>query len=413
MSDYVWVDEESQLAKVVRALEDAPRFAVDTEFHREGCYWPQLALIQVATIEQVWLIDTVALDPAPLNGPLSSGATVVMHAPDQDLIALYATSGAVPTNVFDTQLAARLLGVPTPSLDTLVGRFTEHRLPRSNQMANWLERPLGKAQQRYAAADVAHLLELADTLGSALAERGRLGWLDAEMAATRGAQGHFEPAEAWRRVKDLRKLNDDARVRAMAVAAWRETEAQRRDSPVRHVLSDIAVTSIAQRDPGDARALEKVRGLRGSLGKRQSEGILAALRGAGEFRPAAETFAAEARSRARVPPELRPMVALTTAWIDELARRTHVDVTLLATRAEVEALLVGLHTTGAPTGPLSEGWRAEVLGDSVRRLAAGETALRFAEGAGLVEVQFLPNGPAGGRLAQPHHDGSSASVEHS
>ncbi len=387
MSDFVWVDEPAQVAQVARELTAAPRFAVDTEFHREGCYWPKLALIQIATERDLWLIDTVALDPSPLAEAFANDATVVMHAPDQDLIALYATSEIVVAPVFDTQLAARFLGMPTPSLDTLVDRFTQHRLPRSSQLANWLERPLGAAQQHYAAADVAHLLELADTLGDALAERERTGWLAAEMAATRDPREHFDPALAWRRVKDVRKLNDDARARAMAVAAWRETEAQRRDAPVRHVLTDIAVTAIAQRNPRDAAQLDKVRGLRGSLGKRNAAGILAALADAHRFEADAEAFAADARSRARVPPELRPLVTLASAWVDELARRQEVDVALVATRAEVETLLVGLYADGTSQGRLGEGWRAALIGDSVRRLLEGDTALGFERRSGLVEVR--------------------------
>lgn len=388
MNDFRWVDEPAQLASVVAELEAAPRFAVDTEFHREGCYWPKLALIQIATEQHLWLVDTLAVDAAPLAAAFATDASVVMHAPDQDLIALFASSDITPTNLFDTQLAARFVGVPTPSLETLVSRFTEHRLPRSNQMANWLERPLGAAQQRYAAADVAHLLELADTLGDALAERGRLGWLEAEMATVRHASEHFDPAQAWRRVKELRKLNDDGRARAMAVAAWRETEAQRRDVPVRHVLADIAVSAIAQRNPRDAQALTKVRGLRGSLGKRNAEGILAALRRASDFAATAEAFADESARRARVPPELRPAVVLASAFIDEVARREQVDGSLVATRAEIETLLVGLHTQRTSHGRLGEGWRADLIGDSVRRLLAGDLALGFSPGEGLVEVEL-------------------------
>jgi len=159
-----FVDTEAELAWVVEQLLVQPRYALDTEFHRERTYWPKVALVQIAWPGELVLIDPLAVDLAPLRALMDSDALAVLHAASQDLEVLELATGAVPRRLFDTQIAAGFLGMSTPSLASLHERELGVQLPKGNRLTDWLERPLKPAQKEYAAADVERLLDEAPTL---------------------------------------------------------------------------------------------------------------------------------------------------------------------------------------------------------------------------------------------------------
>src|SRR5690242_5373324 len=169
-----WVDDASKLAALVEELADEPRYALDTEFHGERSYWPRLALIQIAWPNGLALVDPLAMDPAPLGEVLSGPGTMVAHAADQDLAILERACGAVPTTLFDTQVAAGFCGLGTPSLAATVEKLLGSRLAKGDRLTDWTRRPLRVEQHAYAAADVEHLLALHDELVRKLTATGRL-----------------------------------------------------------------------------------------------------------------------------------------------------------------------------------------------------------------------------------------------
>lgn len=378
MPGYRIVDTDRALQEVVDALLEQPRYALDTEFHRERTYWPKVALVQIAWPGDLVLIDPLVVDLSPLRPVMESDALAVLHAASQDLEVLELACGAVPNRLFDTQIAAGFLGMSTPSLASLHERELGVALPKSSRLTDWLERPLGDAQLDYAASDVERLLEIHDRLSEQLEVRGRTGWAadECEIMRTRW-RGPRDPDEAWRKIKEARHLKGRALTIARSVAGWRERRAAEIDQPVRFVLSDIAVVGVAQSAPKDVEALAKVRGVdkglaKGSLGPAILDAVAEGV--ASDWRPPRPP------KRPADTRDLRPAVALVAAWVNQLARDRELDPALLATRADVEALV-----RGDDDARLATGWRAELAGGPIRRLVAGDAALAFEDGAVVLE----------------------------
>ncbi len=168
-----WITEQHQLDALVDELAATEAYGVDTEFHRERSYYPRLALLQLAWPSGVALVDALAVDLRPLARVLQGPGVAVLHAAEQDLEVLERACGAVPSRLFDTQVAAGLLGFSSPSLGTLVERVLGVRLAKGDRLTDWTRRPLTDEQLRYAAADVADLPLLHQRLAELLEERGR------------------------------------------------------------------------------------------------------------------------------------------------------------------------------------------------------------------------------------------------
>jgi ribonuclease D len=365
-----WIDSPAALDEVCRALAGADAVAMDTEFHREKTYFPHVALVQLAWDDGLALVDPLAVDLQPLAPVLTGSAVTVAHAAEQDLEVLDRSCGAVPRELFDTQVAAGFLGFSTPSLSTLVSDLVGVRLPKADRLTDWTRRPLSATQRKYAAADVTHLLELRSIICERLERIGRLEWARQECALLLARQKPTDPTIAWWRMKDARSLRGTTRGVAQAVAEWREREAMRRDLPARFVLSDMAMASLVHRSPTTREQLAETRGLDAkSLRPPMVEGVLEAVARGAALPP----------EQLRLPPtddltrELRPAVALVASWIAQLARTVRIDATLLATRSDIAALL-----RGDPDARLATGWRSHLVGEPIRRLVDGEAALAFA-----------------------------------
>lgn len=362
-------------------LADQPRYALDTEFHRERTYFPKLALVQVAwagdTRQELALIDPLAVDVTVFAKVFASDALCVIHAAQQDLDVLTHACGSVPRRLFDTQLAAGFTGYGTPSLVSLLQGEIGVTPAKGDRLTDWLRRPLSDAQCQYAAVDVEFLLEVEEQLSAQLADSGRTEWANAafEELLSKPVSG-ANPDDAWLRLKDARSLRPRARSVARSVAAWRERRAMRTDVPVRQVLPDLAVLGVSQRAPTSLRELAQARGVderhsRGGI----AEEILEAVR---EGRDADAPDAPKTNDD--LDRNLRPAVALISAWVGQLARDERIDAALLATRADIVALL-----RGDDDARLAEGWRATLLGEGIRRLVGGQAGLTF-DGEGRLEL---------------------------
>src|SRR4051794_39600546 len=169
-----WVDTDSAFADIIDELAEAEVFGIDTEFHRERTYYPQLALVQIVWGDEIALVDPLAVDMKHFSRALDGPATVVMHAASQDLEVLDLVCGSLPTCLFDTQIAAGFSGHSLPSLLSLVEREFGVRIAKGDRLTDWLRRPLTDDQKTYAAADVTYLLQLHERLTEQLEARGRL-----------------------------------------------------------------------------------------------------------------------------------------------------------------------------------------------------------------------------------------------
>ena len=367
--------DSERLADLVAEACTMPRYALDTEFHREQTYYPRLGLLQLAWSDRVLLVDPLATSSEPLADLLASPATAVMHAPDQDLEILQQVVGRIPNRLIDTQTAAGFCGVRSPSLRDLLARFLDVDLPKGDRLSDWLRRPLASKQLAYAANDVRHLPALSDRLASELAGRGRLDWCEEECERLRRrAFSQRRPEDAWLRVRELRRLPKRSHPMALAVAAWRERRAAHLDIPARYVLSDLALATVVQAAPATRAALGGVRGVdtRAVAGPAGAE-LLAVIDEARRNPP-------EVRRPPSAPgrANLQPVVSLASAWLSQVARDDALDPALVATRADLESFI-----EGDPESRLASGWRFEHYGTRISELVAGNAAVALEPGGTL------------------------------
>jgi len=385
-SGYRIVETDEALDDVVDQLLDTDRYAIDTEFHRERTYYPQLALIQIAWPGDLVLIDPIAIDPGPLAEVFRTDVEAVLHASSQDLEVLELATGAAPSRIFDTQIAAAFVGMRTPSLASLHDQLLGLKLAKANRLTDWLRRPLEPAQQSYAASDVEHLLEIQDILIEQLEASGRLGWADdeCELVRQKGLSVR-NPQEAWLRIKEARSLGARARTAAQQLATWREETAQERNIPVRHVLPDLAIVALAQKAPTDAVDVSKTRGMeRRSVSKRDAAEIVRVIAAAKDMDPP------QAQPRkSSGGPDLRPAVTLIAAWMSQYADDMNLDPAMLGSRNDIEEFV------RSGDSRLAHGWRHDLVGSPIRSLLAGDAAVAF-DGDGRVIVEKRSHEPING-----------------
>lgn len=356
-------------------MSSVDRYAIDTEFHREKTYYPQLALVQISWQDRIVLIDPLAIDPRRLGRIFDSNALAVVHAAQQDLEVLRHSCGVAPRRIFDTQLSAGFLGYSTPSLASLVQSEFKIILPKADRLTDWLRRPLSEAQIAYAASDVEFLLQLHDRLSERLNAQGRQEWAEQACEELRiRPYGPADPTLAWLKIKEVRALRGRARGVAQSVAEWRERKAMAADIPPRRVISDMALLAIAQKMPISETELLQSRGIEArQLGGTIVRDLLNAV-----LEGVTRDQRAPSNESEDVDRDLRPAVTLISAWVGELARQHQIDVALLATRSDITALL-----RDQPEARLAQGWRAHIVGDDIKRLVSGRAGLSFDSHGGL------------------------------
>ncbi len=370
---YDWVDTNDGARKFVSNSLGAGTYFLDTEFHREKTYFPQLALVQICVGDSITLIDPTTIDPEILKPLLEGPDLCVLHAAQQDLDVLSQTVGAVPSRILDTQILAGFLGHSQPSLASLLQIFLKISLPKGDRLTDWLRRPLTRDQLSYAASDVAHLPALLDIMVTRLTDNGRLAWAEEACEELRLRRtGPQAPEDAWLRVKDIRTVKGKSRWVARSVAMWRERRAMDLDIPPRHVLSDIAVLGIAQRSPRTPEELLQCRGVDNRhVNGAQGKALMNAIRdGVDDSKTGDLSFPSS--DTEDLDKSLRPAATLVSAWITELARQSDLDVSLLGTRRDINDLL-----SGSAQARLRHGWRAEIVGRDIEDLVAGRKALTF------------------------------------
>jgi ribonuclease D len=368
MRDVTLITSAEQLSAAVFRMRGATRLAIDTEFMRERTYYPQLCLVQVASDTDCVLVDPLnGLDLGELLSLLAEpGRIKVVHAARQDLEVLYLAGGRVPLPVFDTQIAAALVGLaPQIGYAELVARRLGHSIDKGQTRTDWSRRPLSPEQLAYAADDVHHLLELHTSLLTELQQRGRRHWLD-EDASVYADETLYrtEPAEAWRRLKGIGRLKPAQRAVARELARWREERAIASDRPRGWILHDEALLAIAAAAPRSLDELATVRGLQPTVLRKRGEellGIVEAARGKDE-EPEADL------PGRRLEPDESALVGRLLDEVREESGRLGISAELLATRRDVEALVRDQRDQRDPA--LLRGWRRGAIGERLLALVA-------------------------------------------
>src|SRR3954471_14445934 len=252
-----------ELAAACTRLVKHDFITVDTEFLRETTYFPILCVAQMASSDEAVVDDPLAegIDLTPFFKLMANEKILkVFHAARQDIEIVWHQAGLVPHPVFDTQVAAMVLGYgDSISYDQLVQRITGDTLDKSHRFTDWSRRPLTPAQLKYAVTDVTHLRDVYKALAADIAKRKRDQWVDEEMGILTSPETYrMDPENAWQRLKTRARKPKELAV-LMEVAAWREHEARARDVPRGRVLKDEVIGDIAVQAPT---TLEKLAGLR-------------------------------------------------------------------------------------------------------------------------------------------------------
>jgi ribonuclease D len=365
------------LAQACARLAKHPYVTIDTEFLRESTYYPILCVMQMASPDEALVVDALApdIDLAPFFALMADERVLkVFHAGRQDIEIIWHRAGLIPHPVFDTQIAAMVLGHgDSISYEQLVQRITGDHLDKSHRFTDWSRRPLSKAQIAYAISDVTHLRDVYLALSADLAKRGRTEWVNEEMEILTSPETYrAEPESAWQRVRTRARKPKELAV-LMEVAAWREREAQSRDVPRGRVLKDDALGDIAVQAPTSLEKLAALRSLpRGFERSKWGEAILEAV---------ARGLARDPKSLPRIE---RSRAAVNGAAIVELlkvllrmtAERHAVAAKVIATVDDLERIA----SDDDADVPALRGWRRELFGEKALALKSGRVALAIDKG---------------------------------
>jgi ribonuclease D len=372
------ISSTSDLAGACERLARHPFITVDTEFLRETTFWPKLCVVQLASLDEAVVVDALAegLDLAPFFELMANEQVLkVFHAARQDIEIVWHLAGIVPHPVFDTQVAAMVLGHgDSISYDQLVQRLTGQVLDKSLRFTDWSRRPLSMAQITYAEADVTHLRDVFVKLDADLAKRGRSEWVSEEMAVLTSPDTYRqEPEHAWERLRSRARKPKELGV-LIEVAAWREREAQGRDMPRSRILKDEVIGEIATQQPTTPERLAQLRSIpKGFERSRAGEQILEAVKAGLERDP--KTLPRIERER-----PLSNGASATVELLKVLLRMTSeqhgVAAKIIATVDDLEQIA---SEDEAEVGAL-RGWRRELFGERALALKAGRLALAMQRG---------------------------------
>ncbi len=393
------VVEPDDLAELCTDLRAAGRFGIDMEFSRERTYYATLELVQVASPDQLAIVDPLRIeDLSPLFDLVADpDVECVFHAGSQDLEIMYQAAEREPRRVFDTQIAAALVGFGDQTrYDILVRKMLNRKLSKHQSTTDWAKRPLSEEQVAYALDDVRYLLPLRDALAERLDKEGRSGWVAEEMQHLEQAATYIkDPESLLRGIKGFGKLDGEQLAILRELAVWRTELAQRRNQPIRWVVPDDVLLAIARRKPSKIEQLTELRRLSQKVAEREGAEILERVKRArslpSDDRPQVRAFEAEDRV-------IDAVVELLDVWVRQRAHDTGVAASYLGTRKHitelVRAVRAGTHESDPPE--LLRGWRRELVGDELVDLAEGRTGIAVDPSTGRVHPVAHPGEARGG-----------------
>lgn len=362
MPDAIWIDDQTALGDLARALEPQTWIGVDTEFLRERTFFPKLCLLQLSAGSGIWCVDTLwggSLDPliASLTAPT---IRKILHSARQDLEAMYLTTKRVMSPIFDTQIAAACIGLkPQIGYADLVKTLLDVTLAKGQTRTDWSKRPLTPEQLDYAADDVRYLGELAEILTERLRKLGREQWVTEDCLALEEPSVYEpDPAMAWERLRGISALPPSARSRAKAIAIWREKLARKRNLPRAWILPDPALFEVAHENPATVAAVSALASVPPSFNAGFAAALLEALQ---ESLSDDDT---EPARDGRPTLEQKTVIDRLAGIVDARAAELQLSPEILAPRGELKALGMGQRQRSHAL----EGWRRAEIGE--RLLAA-------------------------------------------
>jgi ribonuclease D len=372
----LYVDSAEQLREFCASLHGAEWVAVDTEFLRDKTYYPKFCLLQIAHGPEVACIDPLALDALdPLEEILFDPAvTKVLHASRQDLEIFHHLWHKIPAPLFDTQIAAPLIGLPDQvSYAGLVAELLGISLSKGHTRTDWSLRPLSEAQLRYAADDVVYLGAAYEALRGRLEALGRLSWLEDDFAALLNpALYETPPEQAWQRLGGAQQLRGKALAAVQALAAWRETQAQTQDIPRNWIIRDEVLLDVARLAPKTPADLKRIRGLEERTTKRHGETLCRIVADSANRPPPLLDSRPRSAKRAA---DQEALLDLLSAVVRLRAAQHTLNPSVLASRKDLEQLL-----DEPETSRTLKGWRKPMVGEELAALLEGRCRIAVADG---------------------------------
>lgn len=368
----MYIANQETLEAFIARAHASSVLAIDTEFLREKTYYARLCLIQLATDDEVVIVDPFSVGDLHVLAPLLEDENVVkvLHAAGQDLEILWHEVGVMPKPLFDTQVAAALLGhTQQIGYGALVNAECGVQLRKVDSFTDWSRRPLSDSQLEYAADDVIYLPQMYARMKQQLESQGRLHWLDPEFAEMCDpSRFESDERERYRRLKRVGQLSRRQLAAAREVAAWREITAQKRNVPRKWVITDEQIVEACKRDSRTIDDLFMVRGMREKLNTRDARTVAALMKSAMDASP--DTWPEPDRSGKNEPNVDAPL-DLMSALVRLRAKENGVAFPTLASHDDLVRVARG-YRQGID---LLRGWRRALVGEELIELLEGKLVL--------------------------------------
>lgn len=373
----MYIDSQAELLAFVERARTSKVLAVDTEFLREKTYYPKLCLMQLATDDERVIVDPFGVDDLTVLRNLfeDEGIMKVFHACHQDIEIILYDIGCVPHPLFDTQVAAALLGQTQQiGYGALVHAMCGVKLKKVDSFTDWSVRPLSESQLSYAEEDVVYLPQIYEAQCKALEQKGRMDWLVDELQELQKPETYMaDENDRFRRLKHIGQLSRRQMAAAREMAAWREIEARKRNVPRKWILTDEQIVESCRREPRTIDDLFMIRGMRERLTTRDArtviELVVAALDSAPDTWPELPT---SGKSEANVDVQ----VDLLMAVVRIRARQHGIAVPTLASHSDLVEIARGHYDDV----DILRGWRREIVGAELIDVLEGKLALCIEDG---------------------------------
>jgi len=353
VKDATWFADDDARPAQSTGWSDCRRVGLDTEFVRERTFFPKPGLVQISDSEHVWLIDPVGRSafPSLKSTLLDSDVTKILHSVGEDLEVFRILTGALPQPLFDTQIAAAMLGNPLQCrYEHLVEQCFGVRLAGGQARSDWCRRPLAPELLDYAAQDVVWLPRLYEWLGEALEQSGRLAWLEEDCQRLVDRASEEPSGQPVLRVKGAGRLSDPELAWLDRFARWREGEARRRDLPRSFVLRDEALLELAARAERPAAFERSIGSLPRPVRHRYEADLKRLLEGG-----PVEAFQ-RPPELLQLTPDQRQAVKEAQQIVREQAESMGLEPALIASKRELTRLVRGERPDWL------DGWRGELVG---------------------------------------------------
>ncbi|WP_347988293.1 ribonuclease D [Methylomonas sp. AM2-LC] len=366
-----YINNPDQLDALCQLISQQPWIALDTEFLREKTYYPKFCLLQIASPDWVACVDPLAIsDLTPLLEAIYNPKIVkVLHACRQDLEIFYQITGKIPGPIFDTQIAAPLLGFQeNPGYAMLVSSFLNINLNKAHTRTDWSERPLSADQIQYAADDVIYLCKIYTLMCEQLEKLGRLDWLNSDFELLNNSELYqISPENAWLKIRGKNKLTGKQLSIMQALTEWREQTAQEENKPRNWLLQDDFLLELAKLQPITLGELSKIRNMSERTVNRYGK-VLCELVATARQRPP-KPFSEKERSSKKTQ-QHEAILDVLSAVVRIRAEENSLNPVILATRKDLEALLFDDEDC-----LLLQGWRYNMAGRELQGLLQGEFVL--------------------------------------